>query len=358
MKILFLSHNFLPFIGGIEVISEMLCRSFTEAGHEVRLLTWSDNPDNTTLPFAVVRRPGYLRLLREHAWAELIFENNPCLRLSWPSLFFNRPSVIALHTWISRANGRTGIQDYLKLKWLKRAHKVIAVSNALRNACFPTAAVIGNPYRSDVFRIMPDVKRDNDFIFLGRLVGDKGVDLAIKAVHQLITSSDCIAFGISKPILTIVGDGPELKTLKNLVSRLNLASRVSFKGALSGEELARCLNRHRFLLVPSVWEEPFGIVALEGIACGCLPIVSDGGGLPDAVGDAGLTFRRGDVNSLVACIRKIWDNPELERTLRNAATSHLKAFQQDIVLRQYLNVIESVNMSRNNYESTNIASYK
>ena len=47
------------------------------------------------------------------------------------------------------------------------------------------------------------------------------------------------------------------------------------------------LNRHEIMVVPSRWNELFGVVALEGMACGCAMLVSDGGGLPDAVGYAG-----------------------------------------------------------------------
>lgn len=223
---------------------------------------------------------------------------------------------------------------------VKPGSKVIACSNAIRKRCWPDSFVIENPYEKDIFRMLPDVPKTADFVFLGRLVSDKGADLAIQAFHSLFTERDLQKAVPSNLLLTIVGDGPEKERLEGMVSELGLQKNIAFRGSLSGELLVNCLNRHRFILVPSLWEEPFGIVVLEGMACGCLPIVSDGGGLPDAVGNAGLTFRRGDVDALVSCIRKVLENPGLEKQLREAATSHLAAHYPDVISGRYLEIIE------------------
>jgi glycosyltransferase involved in cell wall biosynthesis len=78
------------------------------------------------------------------------------------------------------------------------------------------------------------------------------------------------------------------------------------------------------------------------MACGCVPIVSDGGGLKDAVGNAGITFTRGNVNSLVENIMKVFTNPVLEANLRNAANNHLTKHYPEVVSQKYLRVIEDV----------------
>ncbi len=342
MKILFLSHSFFPDIGGIEMHSEILAHSFANAGHEVHLVTWSCGGTEKDFPFAVIRNPGKYRLIQEHKWADVVFENNPCVRLAWPSFFLRRPLVIALHTWISRINGTISWIDKLKIKRLILAKRVIACSHALRLRCWPDSTVIANPYQDNLFKVLPDVNRSKDFVFLGRLVSDKGVDLALRAIHKLIqlkkrdqNSSNDISF-------TIIGNGPERETLEKLVHELGLEKNITFKGALKGGQLVECLNEHRFLLVPSVWEEPFGMVALEGMACGCLPIVSDGGGLPDAIGKAGLTFERGNVDSLVSTIQQVWNDQELEKKLRTAIPEHLSLHQQELITKRYLTVIEEV----------------
>jgi glycosyltransferase involved in cell wall biosynthesis len=100
------------------------------------------------------------------------------------------------------------------------------------------------------------------------------------------------------------------------------------------------------ILVPSRWEEPFGNVALEGMACGCIPVVSDGGGLPDAVGSAGLTFKRGDTADMVKRIREILHSKELEEKLRLEALQHLKLHHPKKVADRYLKVIREAVSSR------------
>lgn len=341
MKILFLSHRFYPYIGGIEVNSEILANEFHKLGHEIRLLTWSEQSEDRVFPFAVIRKPSLARLMDEHKHADVVFENNPCLRLAWPAIFFNKPSVIALRTWISRFDGKIAWQDKLKYIWIKRASDIIAVSQEIKKECAKHATVIGNPYRSDSFQILSDVERVYDFVFLGRLVSDKGVAMAIDTFSKLVQYQK---FNYSEKVvscLTIIGDGPERLNLEQKVYDLQIQNHVHFTGTLKGKELVEMLNMHRFILVPSLWKEPFGNVALEGLACGCLPIVSDGGGLPDAVGKAGLTFNRGDSNDLLRCMKDVLYDKAKESETRSHSKEHLRKHEPGFVALRYLEVINS-----------------
>ena len=333
---MFLTHVFSPSVGGIEVNAEILAQAFAHAGHEVRLVTWTGNELGKPFPYAVVRRPSRWQLLQAHRWADIVFENNPCLRLSWPNLLISRPNVVSLNMWVARVDGTTGWADRLKFAWFRRASGVIAVSDALRRGCWPSAVVIGNPYRPAIFRRLPEVPPTTTFVFLGRLVPDKGVDVAIRALQQLNASSAGAAQS-----LTIIGAGPERASLEALVATLGLTAQVAFVGTLQGEALTHCLNRHRFLLVPSTCEEAFGNVVLEGMACGCVPVVSNAGGLPEAVGPAGLTFRRGNVDALAACLQQVLSQPALEQSLRAAAPAHLRQHRPEVVAERYLSFIQN-----------------
>lgn len=339
MKILFISHNFFPAIGGIEVNSEILATAFAEAGHEVRLVTWTADPEGVEFPFQIFRKPDLLTLFKLHSWTELIFENNPTLRLSWPNLFFPRPQVIAVRTLITRTDGTTGIQDFIKKKWLKKAGKVIAVSEAIRTRCYLEAVVIGNPYRVTHFKILKGISRCKHFVLMGRLVSDKGVDLAIRAVQKINQKKTV------KHTLSIIGDGPERKMLENLTCKLKMEEYVHFTGVLRGPELTTCLNEHQYILIPSRCEEAFGNVALEGMACGCIPVASNGGGLPDAVGNAGLIFERGNLEDLINVLERLLENPNLAESLRKNAQSHLNSHHPKTISSRYLEVIDSAFLS-------------
>jgi glycosyltransferase involved in cell wall biosynthesis len=342
MRILILSHNFFPDIGGIESNSEILGASFTRLDHEVRLLTWTKYDLKDDFTFKIGRNPSFIQLFREHMWADVILENNPCLRLAWPNLFLRKASVVVLNTWVSRVTEKIAFQDKLKLLWLRQAGHVIAVSKAIRDACFKNAVIVGNPYRQKSFYMKRSNGVKKDFVFLGRLVSDKGADLAIKAIHELNKE----ATPSNRYSLTIIGEGPERQYLEQLTRSLKIEDTVNFTGSLTGDMLNSQLNDHKYLLVPSIWKEPFGNVALEGMACGCIPIVADGGGLPDAVGAAGLTFKRGDLPSLVSVIRHLTTKPKLQEQLRSKAAAHLKEHQPDVISQKYLDILAEVYQPR------------
>jgi len=301
-------------------------------------MTWSTGTELRSFPYEIIRSPNYKELLRAHLWAEVILENNPCLRLAWPNLLVERPLVVVLNTWVNRPDGKVAWQDRVKLGWLGRAKAVIAVSEALRRRTCERAIVIGNPYQAERFRRLPEIVKDRDFVFLGRLVSDKGAAQAVEAIAALRGDIDPDLWCD----LTIIGDGPEKEQLERQVADLGLSKQVAMTGSLSGEELVACLNRHRFILVPSTWEEPFGNVVLEGIACGCVPVASNGGGLPDAMGNAGLLFERNDHRDFVAILNKLLETPQLENDLRVVAGPlHLSNHQPAEVAGRYLSVLEA-----------------
>jgi glycosyltransferase involved in cell wall biosynthesis len=103
--------------------------------------------------------------------------------------------------------------------------------------------------------------------------------------------------------------------------------------------LVKALNEHKVLLVPSKWKEPFGVVVLEGQACGCIPIASDGGGLADAVGDAGLLFQRDNVEDLVSKMELLIQNQQVIEDFKVRAEKHLRKFHPKKVTLEYLNAI-------------------
>ena len=92
-----------------------------------------------------------------------------------------------------------------------------------------------------------------DILFLGRLVKEKGVELLIKAWSMTERSGR---------ILRIVGDGPEMSALRNLVQQLQLTD-VVFEGFVPHSEQAAHWAKASFVVAPSVWYEPFGMVVLE-----------------------------------------------------------------------------------------------
>jgi glycosyltransferase involved in cell wall biosynthesis len=333
VKILFASYAFSPSIGGIESVSATLATQFVKAGHEIQLMTETRAPDRTAWPFPVLRRPTGCALWRAIRWGDVCFHNNLSLNLAWPLFFLRRPGVVAHQTWIARTDRKLAWQDLLK-RWLLRFAENISISHAIAASLPVPSTIIGNPYDDSVFQEIPGVERKRDLIFVGRLVSDKGVDLLLEALAQIKWSEGCT------PRLTVIGAGPEESALRVQAHELGIAGQVHFAGTKSGNELAGLLNEHHVLVVPSRWEEPFGVVALEGIACGCVVVGSASGGLRDAIGTCGLTFPNGNMAALVAALRVALEDAGVRQRCRAAAAEHLARHRPGNVARAYLDILE------------------
>lgn len=251
-----------------------------------------------------------------------------------PALLLRKPSLVVHQTWLQDTRGQITWHNRIKRALLSRVTNV-AISKAVADRISGDSFVIGNPYDDATFRPLPNVTRDRELVFVGRLVSDKGVDLLLRALDLL--KRDCIS-----PDLTIVGSGPEENNLRKLSADLGLDRQITFVGQKSGAELAKILNQHRILVVPSLWAEPFGIVALEGIACGCVVVGSENGGLREAIGRCGVTFENGNVSALANELTQLLKNQDVQLKLRQTASEHLSKFQSDAIAAAYLRLIRKM----------------
>jgi glycosyltransferase involved in cell wall biosynthesis len=334
MRILLYCPVFYPSLGGLEINVARLAEGLHKAGHDVTVVAKTAHDGPAPFPFEVVRSPGPLALLRLVRRADVFFQANVSLRGLWPLLFVRRPWVVSHHGWYARPDRSLALQDRVKRFLLRWAAASISVSQAVADDLATPSVVIANAYRDDLFRRLPEVPRTGDLLFLGRLVSDKGVDVLLDALGRLSGR------GV-RPKLSVVGDGPERPALEEQARRLGIAGQVRFLGSRHGEEVVRLLNAHRILVVASRYDEPFGIVALEGIACGCLVIGSRGGGLKEAIGDCGLTFDNGDAEALAALLEAALADPERFLPSPEAAAAHLAAHGSERVVAAYLQVIEA-----------------
>jgi len=331
LRILFTSYVFSPDIGGIETVSALIATEFARAGHEVILVTKTAKQDGISWPFKVIRDPSPLQLVQLTKWSQVVFQNNISLALAWPLLLISRPWIISHHTWLGHLAEKSFFRTRLKTFLLRFATN-ITISRAVSETLPCPSQVAGNPYASNLFHAPADAKRDREFIFLGRLVSDKGVDLLLNAMAELGRRG-------LHPRLTIVGTGPETGPLQAQASALGIAAQVDFAGSRTGTELAHILQRHQTMVIPSRWIEPFGVVALEGIASGCAIVASNQGGLPDAVGACGLFFESGDANSLADQLERVLREPDLHEAFLRERPAHLKHFAPPEVASRILRLV-------------------
>lgn len=142
----------------------------------------------------------------------------------------------------------------------------------------------------------------HQILFSGRLVPEKGLGLLIDALVS-----------IDGPwTLNIAGDGPERAQLETLVHNYKLHDRVNFLGWCSATEMERLYAQSAFVVLPSLWPEPFGRVGPEAAKHGRPTIAFDVGGVRDWLEDGvtGYIVPANDVSTLAFCIQKLLDDPQ------------------------------------------------
>ena len=333
MKILIYSRVFWPSIGGLETMMEILAEEFTAAGHQVKVATQVGTAAERNHNYEVVRLPTLKSCVQLLRWSDVCLCANVSLRGLAPMMIAGTPLVISHHLTYGLLGRSNGIVPELK-KNVTRFSNNVCVSQAVQAHIPGRSIVIPNTYRTEIFREYGDVIRDLDIVFVGRLVSDKGVTDLIDALGQL----GQVGF---RPRLSIVGDGPERPAILTRVEELGLGEQVAFIGTKVGSDLARFVARHRVMAVPSRWAEPFGIVALEGIACGCVIVGTSLGGLPEAIGPCGVTVPNADTSAMARALRSVLEDGSLRAGYRSGAAVHLARHSRPNVARRYLSVLES-----------------
>lgn len=333
MKILIYSPFFYPRVGGTETMMGILAEEFCSIGHAVKVVTYTEaSSDNKYFPYEIIRYPRAYQILQFCQWCDVFLQASVSLKGIWATILTRKPIVFSHHTWYHRRDGRQNWKDLLK-KFVTSLGKNIAVSKAIAASLPAQCEIIPNTYQDKLFQIIPVVDRDKELVFLGRLVSDKGVHLLLDAVARLKQSG-------LYPRLTIIGNGPDRFSLEEQARNLDLVSQIEFLGEKTGGELVEVLNQHKIMVVPSLWDEPFGIVALEGIACGCVIVGSSSGGLFDAIGKCGITFPNGDEVSLANALYELLTRPDLLLSYQKYRDPHLSSHHSTVIAKSYLAVFE------------------
>jgi glycogen(starch) synthase len=338
MKILMSSYAFAPSAGGIETVGALLAQEWLRQGHEVRVVTHTKEPLATS-EVMVLRRPSPKQLLATCQWCDVLFQNNLSVRFLWPALLLRKPIVATYHIWVG---GTSAIKRLFKRHIGRSATINLAVSRFLASKLPFDTRIMPNPYSHHVFGAeSPGGSRKKESVlFVGRLVRSKGCHILVDALFELRKRA-------ISPRVTIVGDGPEKESLVGQVSDLKLSEQVRFVGGMSEAEVADTMRNHNVVVVPSVWEEPFGLVALEAAACGCEVVASSIGGLPEAMGPMGRGFAVGNSSALADELALALTGPPVDETTALSAEKHLLAHRADVVAAQYLQVFREAIEKRN-----------
>jgi glycogen(starch) synthase len=334
MRILYWNELYAPWIGGTETFTSRLATRLVARGHEV-LVVASRHP--TALPASdridgiEIRRLPFYEALGRHcagptdrqATARAVVESltgaaelkrkfRPDVvhvNFSGASSHFHlttakahpTSTVVTFHTALTP---QAAAQALVKAMIAAATHLVAVGPSAVANVAETTGVPLDR-----IASIAPGVPPEEFtpragahdaevpiFTFLGRLVHDKGADLAIEAAARVRRQCEFK--------LRLIGDGTERDALARQVSAHDMEGIVEIVGFVDDERRRALLSQSFALLVPSRHHELFGMVAVEGALSALPVIVTNRGGLAEIVKDheTGIIVPPNDADALAAAM--------------------------------------------------------
>ena len=339
MKILYISSMFWPDIGGMETLAMNSLPLFQERGHHILFLTSTSSlaPDPVGNYKGIeIRRFPMVESFRDKNILNLIKIKRDVAKLKkeflpdlihlnfggLPVEFFhhetrsacNAPSLLTLHSSVEELDIR---EDSLLGKILNDSHHITTVSDSMKEDLLSKHPEFGSK-TSRIYNGVPDLFKPSasakpchrDFLCIGRIVHEKGFDVAILALEKVLSE-------FPDATLTITGVGSGLQTLKALSEKLNVGGSITFTGRVEHEEVFDLIDDHAAMLVPSRWRESFGLVSVEAALMEKPVIATNIAGLSETVidGVTGLHFQNENVDDLANQMLRILRDPTLGKTL-------------------------------------------
>lgn len=314
--------------GGIERVVDMLARGLVARGHAVTLFAHpgSRSPDrfvpwpgrDSRSPAATVRNAATLTAAILAGRFDLVHSFSRLAYLA-PSLRNRVPKLMTYQRPISRRSIRTGtllfggtIWFSAISRWMMRSVEDLGRWRLVHN---------GVPLATYAFRGTVDA--DAPLVFLGRMEAIKGPHLAIEAARR------------SGRRLVLAGNvEPEHRGWFDAKVAPHLdGERITYVGPVDDRRKDALLGGAAAFLMPILWDEPFGIVMAEAMACGTPVLGLRRGAVPEVVEDGRTGFVSDDLDGFVAAVGRL---PEIDRRACRERVERL--FGDDVVVAAYVRV--------------------
>lgn len=389
MKIMMLSWEYPPkSVGGLAQHVYDLSTALADGGQEIDLITVGDHelPSFERVNGVQVHRVAPYNLNAPH-FIPWIIQLNISMLEKAVSLFDSEGyyDIIHAHDWLVAYTGRAlkhihkiplaatihateygrnrGLhnqdQNYISdVEWWLtfEAWKVICCSNYMKNELKNIFGLPEDKIRvifngvdmdnykvrvaedgQETFREQFAAPEEKIIFFVGRLVQEKGVQILLEAAPKIL-------YYYPRTKFVIAGKGPMMKELRHKALELGVAERVIFTGYINDDTRNLLYASSDAAVFPSLYE-PFGIVALEGMATKTPVVVSDTGGLSEIIehGKDGLKVYPGNPNSLADNILKIlMDEKTAEKLSQNAYQKVSNHYTWEGIARKTMRVYEEV----------------
>jgi glycosyltransferase involved in cell wall biosynthesis len=317
--------------GGIEVVVDRLARGFAAAGHEVLLFATGDStcpvPRKWVLERAEGQRIGFAVPELRHVMAAYdavggfdIVHDHTVVGPVYAQQTQGPPVVTTIH-------GELNAEMRDLYGHIARRVPVIAVSHAQRKPApqLPIARVIHHGIDAADFPI--GTGAGGYCLFLGRLSPDKGAGRAVQVAHKA---------GVPLIIAGKMREAWERDYFDAEVAPL-LSDEIRYVGEVQHEQKLELLAGARALLFPIRWNEPFGLVMIEALACGTPVLAFPEGAAPEVVEDGRTGFLCHDEAQMVEALGHL---DAIDRAACRAAVEGY--FSTERMVREHLDLFEDV----------------
>jgi glycosyltransferase involved in cell wall biosynthesis len=228
-----------------------------------------------------------------------------------------RIALNAAHSWYERLLIRRW-HSFLNMqkKVVKQLHNVVTVSDCSRQdiatdfGLQPAGiSLVYNGIDTEEFRPMPEIQRRPM-----RLMATASADAPLKGLRYLLRAYARLLESYPELELLLVSKPQPGGKTEQLVKSLGIADKVQFVNGISTEQMVRYYAEASIAVVPSVYEG-FGLPAGEAMACGVPVVSTNGGALPEVVGDAGVLVPTKNVDALVSAVAELLDDPQRQLEL-------------------------------------------
>lgn len=226
------------------------------------------------------------------------------------------------------------LDTMLKRAALRRADAVVTISNKLRRIYISRGLdarrtlTIYNPLpvTNAALAIQRNQRSGYHIMYAGKLSWGKGPHLLIEALPTIRAAVAHQALRV-----TLVGQGPLRACLEQRVADLGLVDQVDFAGQLPHHQLQQLYAQADVVVVPSVWQEPFGRVALEALMNGTPAVVSNRGGLGEIVEDGKMGFVvEPQPQAIADAVVRVLQSPEMRAQVQAALPGLRRKFGSDV----------------------------
>lgn len=290
--------------GGTERIIYYLAEELVKRGHQVTLFA-SDNSKTRAKLISVTKKGLIEQGIPWHDWlwnnfnhsrAFEMAKNFDVLHCHWNILgaFFQRfvktPVLHTFHNTPISTDHRWKIFDYYK----KDLNVVFLSKNQQKRSPikFKKEWVVYNGI--DISKFFFKEKSDNFLLWVGRICPDKAPDIAIKVAKKL--GMNLILAGQLQPMYQDYFK----KEIKPYLSQ-----KIKYVGELTQKKLNLLYGKAKALLYPALWQEPFGLIIVEAMACGTPVIAFKKGSLPEIIKDKKTGFIVKDVNEMTKAVKLV-----------------------------------------------------